>query len=402
MDFDDDMSGLQIEDLGEYFLQTDINDDWKGFSLGYTDDRHEQTHSQHQEAKAHDYETIFSCASGDGTSIHHSTSSPVTLRYNIGLEMALDSGSAKTDMATLYETQLTPVRTRLDVAMLMNQKTKDAMDFSDFSLDQHKELMALAMPKSASLVEVPTTIGDSVSDSVASHLPSLQCQHILSSDNDKLNAFNGGEPFRREVDFMTGSCYPNTCSTIASKSTNSAPSLTLEDDRGFRKKSREKMRRQEVNVKFDELIDLLGLSNRVRKSAILQEAVSTIKSLKRERDELRHDRDRLQQEVRKLATCLQYSNLGSVAAANAMTQHRIPSAQYLNQQHVTAAPSGFEAVHTHPLSIPCNPGTNCFPLSGKQSFTHLGPITKMNKSRGIIELDLQTATGLTGFRLDAL
>lgn len=30
-------------------------------------------------------------------------------------------------------------------------------------------------------------------------------------------------------------------------------------------------------MQFDELIDLLGLSNRVRKSAILQEAVAAIK-----------------------------------------------------------------------------------------------------------------------------
>lgn len=134
------------------------------------------------------------------------------------------------------------------------------------------------------------------------------------------------------------------------------------------------MRRQEVNVKFEELVELLGLSNRVRKSAILQEAVSAIKSLKRERDELRRDRDRLQQEVSKLATCLQYSHLGSVAAANAvaMTQqpnqqlsHMNPQAQHLNQQdrHAAAVSSGMQTVHTHPLNVPCNPGTNCFPLS---------------------------------------
>lgn len=38
MDFDEEMSSLQIEDLGEYFLQTDLGDSWKGFSLGYTDE----------------------------------------------------------------------------------------------------------------------------------------------------------------------------------------------------------------------------------------------------------------------------------------------------------------------------------------------------------------------------
>jgi hypothetical protein len=121
---------------------------------------------------------------------------------------------------------------------------------------------------------------------------------------------------------------------------------------------------------FEELVELLGLSNRVRKSAILQEAVSAIKSLKRERDELRRDRDRLQQEVSKLATCLQYSHLGSVAAANAvaMTQqpsqqlsHLNPSGQQMgqrHQQHDRRAPpvsSGMQPVHTHPLNVPCNP-----------------------------------------------
>lgn len=35
MDFDDEMSGLQIEDLGDYLMAPDIGDSWKGFSLGY-------------------------------------------------------------------------------------------------------------------------------------------------------------------------------------------------------------------------------------------------------------------------------------------------------------------------------------------------------------------------------
>jgi len=62
-------------------------------------------------------------------------------------------------------------------------------------------------------------------------------------------------PTASEFDFLSVSCDPSGCSTIASaSSTNSinAPSPTPEDDRGFRKKSREKMRRQEVNVKVRE------------------------------------------------------------------------------------------------------------------------------------------------------
>lgn len=39
---------------------------------------------------------------------------------------------------------------------------------------------------------------------------------------------------------------------------------------------------------------------------------------------MRRDRDRLQHEVSKLATCLQYSHLGSVAAANAVAMTQVP------------------------------------------------------------------------------
>ncbi|RLN93905.1 hypothetical protein BBJ28_00024696, partial [Nothophytophthora sp. Chile5] len=158
-------------------------------------------------------------------------------------------------------------------------------------------------------------------------------------------------------DFIDVSCDPSGCSTIGG-----AP----EDDRGFRKKSREKMRRQEVNVKvqrFDELVDLLGLSSRVRKSAILQEAVSAIKGLKRERDDLRRDRDRLQQEVSKLATCLQYSHLGSVAAANASGTKPSPPPKSRRSCALLISRSS------------CLQGTNCFPMGS--AFTnlssHLGP-----------------------------
>ncbi|EGZ18371.1 hypothetical protein PHYSODRAFT_301067 [Phytophthora sojae] len=76
-----------------------------------------------------------------------------------------------------------------------------------------------------------------------------------------------------------------------------------EEDRSFRKKSREKMRRKEVNNEFDLLVDLLGFTNRVRK-----------KSLKREYKHLRRDRDLLKQELAKLAVHLDSSQLEPVAA----------------------------------------------------------------------------------------
>ncbi|CAI5728180.1 unnamed protein product [Peronospora destructor] len=341
MDFDEDMSGLQIEDLGKYFLQTDIDDNWKGFSLGYTDDEQQQ-----ETAEVHDSDTASAAAAG--SFIQHLMSPPLLemLKHGSGLEVGgLGFGSPRKDIATLFETGSTPAGAKPDVVM-MNRATRDAAELENF----HNKP---ASPK----------------------MSSLQCQNILSSDDDDMNIFREADSFQRGVDVMSVSCYPSVCSTIGSKSTISGPSPTPEDERGFRKKSREKMRRQEVNVKFEELMDLLGLSNRVRKSAVLQEAVSTINTLKRERDELRRDRDRLLQEVSKLATCLQYSHLGSVAAANAVAMiqqpsqqlsHRNPSAQFLNQQHdrhAAAVSSGLEAVHTHPLDVLCNPGTNCFPIS---------------------------------------
>ncbi|CAH0492701.1 unnamed protein product [Peronospora farinosa] len=377
MDFDEDMLGLQIEDLGEYFLQTDIDDNWKGFSLGYTEDEQQQ-----QIAEVHDSDTSFSSAAaaaggggnGGGSFMQHLTSPPLSemLKHGTGLEDWLGFGSPRKDIATLFQTGLTPAGAKPD-AVMMNQATRDKAELENFSLDQHKQLVISAMPELAT-ANVSTSLDGSIKPA-SPKMPSLQCQNILSSDDDDMNIFGEADSFNRRVNVMTVSCYPSVCSTIGSKSAISAPSPPPEDDRGFRKKSREKMRRQEVNVKFEELVDLLGLSNRVRKSAVLQEAVSTINTLKRERDELRRDRDRLLQEVSKLATCLQYSQLGSVAAANAVAMiqqpnqplpHRNSSAQFPNQQHdrpAGAVSSRLEAVHTHPLDVLCNPGTNCFPIS---------------------------------------
>ncbi|RMX65562.1 hypothetical protein DD238_004484 [Peronospora effusa] len=401
MDFDEDMLGLQIEDLGEYFLQTDIDDNWKGFSLGYTEDEQQQ-----QIAEVHDSDTSFSSAAaaagggnggdGGGSFMQHLTSPPLSemLKHGTGLEDWLGFGSPRKDIATLFQTGLTPAGAKSD-AVMMNRATRDKAELENFSLDQHKQLVISAMPELAT-ANVSTSLDGSIKPA-SPKMPSLQCQNILSSDDDEMNIFGEADSFNRRVNVMIVSCYPSVCSTIGSKSTISAPSPTPEDDRGFRKKSREKMRRQEVNVKvcrylklrvyvatshsandllqFEELVDLLGLSNRVRKSAVLQEAVSTINTLKRERDELRRDRDRLLQEVSKLATCLQYSHLGSVAAANAVAMiqqpnqplpHRNPSVQFLNQQHdrpAAAVSRRLEAVHTHPLDVLCNPGTNCFPIS---------------------------------------
>ncbi|KAG2855952.1 hypothetical protein PC113_g12004 [Phytophthora cactorum] len=331
MDFDEDMSGLQIEDLDE-----------------------EQQQNPKQTAGVHGSENTGAAVS----SAQHLTSPPLAsisemLKHGNGLGVGLGFGSPRKDFANLFQTGLTPASAKPDVAM-MNRATRDAIELANFSLDQHRKPAALPIAISAAAKAAPS-LGGSIKPA-APKVPSPQCQNILSSDDDDMNSFGAAAAFKRG------------CSTIGSTATVSAPSPTPEDDRGYRKKSREKMRRQEVNVKFEELVDLLGLSNRVRKSAILQEAVSAIKSLKRERDELRRDRDRLQQEVSKLATCLQYSHLGSVAAAmtqpNQQLSHMNPSGHLLNQHDPQAAvSSGMQAVHTHPLNVPCNPGTNCFPIS---------------------------------------
>ncbi|POM81023.1 Hypothetical protein PHPALM_1069 [Phytophthora palmivora] len=285
MDFDEDMSGLQIEDLGEYFLQTDINDNWKGFSLGYTDEEQQQNPKQPAPPSS----------AAVSASMQHLTSPPLSsisemLKHGNGLGVGLGFGSPRKDFTNLFQTGLTPASAKPDVAT-MNRSARDAMELASFSLDQHKKPAAVAVPFAKA-----TQLGGSIKPAGLKQ-PNSQCQNILSTEDDDMNSLGAASAFKREFDFMTVPCDPSGCSTIGSAATISAPSPTPEDDRGFRKKSREKMRRQEVNVKFEELVELLGLSNRVRKSAILQEAVSAIKSLKRERDELRRDRDRLQQEV---------------------------------------------------------------------------------------------------------
>ncbi|KAF1772131.1 Myc-type, basic helix-loop-helix (bHLH) domain [Phytophthora cactorum] len=53
------------------------------------------------------------------------------------------------------------------------------------------------------------------------------------------------------------------------------------------------------------LVNVLGLAGRARKKSILHEAASAIKGLKRECNQLRRERDHLQQELNNLASYLQ-------------------------------------------------------------------------------------------------
>uniref|UniRef100_M4BFC4 BHLH domain-containing protein n=1 Tax=Hyaloperonospora arabidopsidis (strain Emoy2) TaxID=559515 RepID=M4BFC4_HYAAE len=383
MDVDEDMSGLQIEDLGEYFLQTDVNENWKGFSLGYTD--------EDQQAQVDQLDSIGAINSnrsadttnwtaGD-TSMQYLMSPPLAsvsdmLKYGDGLGVGMGFGSPTKDFATSFRTDWAPESAKSDVAM-MSLTAREDVELTSFSLDQHETSTTCVVPD----LRVSTFVtprGEKVK-TAASKLQSTQCQNLPNRGDDDDDANYCGE----------ANTLKRVCSTIGSESANGASPPMPDDDRGSRKKSREKMRRQEVNVKFDKLVDLLGLSNRVRKSAILQEAVSTITSLKRERDELRRDRDRLQQEVSKLATCLQFSQLGSVAAAmtqqpNQQLSHTSPSVEHLDQQQQqqqhhgrqdVAVSSALQTVHTHPPNVSCYPGANCFPLSSTLSdiSSRLGP-----------------------------
>lgn len=91
------MSGLQIEDLGEYFLQTDINDNWKGFSLGYTDEEQQQQQQQQQNAKQPATSTAAAAGGGGTSSVPHLTSPPLSsisemLKHGNGLGSDWASG----------------------------------------------------------------------------------------------------------------------------------------------------------------------------------------------------------------------------------------------------------------------------------------------------------------------
>uniref|UniRef100_A0AAV1VHS0 BHLH domain-containing protein n=1 Tax=Peronospora matthiolae TaxID=2874970 RepID=A0AAV1VHS0_9STRA len=382
MDVDDEMSGLQIEDLGEYFLQTDVNENWKGFSLGYTDEDQQSQVEQLDSSGAMQSDRpadTMNWTAGD-TSMQYLVSPPLAsvsdmLKYGDGLGVGMGFGSPTKDFATSFRTDWAPESAKSDVAM-MSLTAREDVELTSFSLDQHETSTATCVVPDLRVSNVVTPRGGRVK-TAASKLQSTQCQHLSSCGDDEDDANYCGE----------ANALKRVCSTIGSESANGASSPMPDDDRGSRKKSREKMRRQEVNVKFDKLVDLLGLSNRVRKSAILQEAVSTITSLKRERDELRRDRDRLQQEVGKLATCLQFSQLGSVAAAmtqqpNQQLSHMPPSVEPLDQQQQqhhgrqdVAVSSALQAVHTHPTNVSCYPGANCFPLSSTFSdiSSRLGP-----------------------------
>jgi hypothetical protein len=204
MDFDEDMSGLQIEDLGEYFLQTDINDNWKGFSLGYTEEDQQQQQGAKQAAGSHGSESSAGASAAVAAgSTQHLTSPPLSsisemLKHGNGLGVGLGFGSPRKDFTTLFQTGLTPASAKPDAAM-MSRSSRDAMELAGFSLDQHKKPPALSMPHAAA--KSTSQLGGSIKP-VAPKLPSPHCQNILSSDDDDMNAFGGANTFKRYVCFL--------------------------------------------------------------------------------------------------------------------------------------------------------------------------------------------------------
>ncbi|KAL7685057.1 putative myc-type, basic helix-loop-helix (bHLH) domain-containing protein [Plasmopara halstedii] len=359
MDFDDDMSGLQIEDLGEYFLQTDINDSWKGFALGYTDEEYHQ--NLHEAAEFQFFEVIGSDATISAQNLMSPSLASISESLNVGNEVGigLNNSFSYKDASNPSSIKPTSVSANSETIMI-NRLEQDTRQLKNFSLEGLQKVETVAVVSSTS----PAQHGDS-NKAVAKKAISPLCQNILAGTDDDMNSNGVISSSCRNIGLMDASCEPSGCSTIGSTSF-----IGISDDgRGFRKKSREKMRRQEVNTKFEELVVLLGLSSRVRKSAILQEALSNIKSLKRERDELRRDRDRLQLEVSKLATCLQYSHLESgppVAMTQPDQQHMNASTQQYGQQHghqVSAHVNSMRTVQTYPDDVPRNSDINCFPLT---------------------------------------
>ncbi|ETW05051.1 hypothetical protein H310_04091 [Aphanomyces invadans] len=332
MDFDD-MSSLQIEDLGRFLSEhmpaEPGAEDWKGFSLGYADEEGSSPHA------------------GSSTT----TSQPAATHTQF--KSALLSNSLPNSPFPSVLPLLT--RQALDSAM---------SEFSDFSLEEKAIEPPAVVHQTIQLPsETPSPQLTQTRTQSQQHNPTVQLP-TLAATTSSTTPSSMKRPFG-----VMQSCDSSSCSTIGGGHDGGA--FDDEDDRGFRKKSREKMRRHEVNVKFDELTILLGMNDKVRKSAVLQEAITTIKLLTRERDELRVDRDRMKQEVSKLASCLQFSHMGSMVAANAMAMTQMPSPAGPTG-HFPMAPPGY-GMSFHPYMAPTGaapqhiipPASLCPPIAPK-------------------------------------
>lgn len=83
---------------------------------------------------------------------------------------------------------------------------------------------------------------------------------------------------------------------------------------------------------------------------------------------MRRERDRLQHEVSKLATCLQYSHLGSVAAASAISLNQAPGAlqQQLNSTQLSQLSAA--SLANMPQALQVRRARVCYEPIGRSSF----------------------------------
>ncbi|POM66868.1 Hypothetical protein PHPALM_17202 [Phytophthora palmivora] len=286
--------GQQVDDQRNSLLHKNENDCWNRFSLSFMDEQQEQQRCE----KGAESKTLESSQDyKDGISTEHVTSPPLSsfsMLTKDGDGFRLNFGSLPKE--SVYQHQANAPDNE-HVTEINTRAMQDAMELVSFKLGQQDESSVLEMSRNTGDTTGDTLVNQS---EVATTLPSLHCPNVSSSDDDDMLPIGGSS--------MTNSEH-------------------FENDRGFRKKSREKMRRHEVNIKvnvmneymvgkliyltiglprqFEMLVNVLGLAGRVRKKNILHEAASTIKGLRRECNQLRYERDRLQQQLGSLATYLQ-------------------------------------------------------------------------------------------------
>lgn len=173
MDFDDEMSGLQIEDLGEYFLQTDIGDSWKGFSLGYVEEEKSPGQQFQQSQQQPNYNTNNNAVSSQAMHLNNSlmntpvaaSSAPIAIpnsRQNQQQQQQFTSppmssfsemlkhghgfslNSPRQDFS--FSPALFASAANLLKADVDGKMNNDPMDLSNFSLDALKKIPQMQQP----------------------------------------------------------------------------------------------------------------------------------------------------------------------------------------------------------------------------------------------------------------
>ncbi|GMF35919.1 unnamed protein product [Phytophthora lilii] len=185
-----------------------------------------------------------------------------------------------------------------------NKVTQDAMELLSFSLIQQKKQSTVATLGGADIAISQFAVSTKPATAARSNLES---QTFWSSDEGDMFGFSEPAGPKRYAKLMTSFF---------------------------------------ICIQFELLVELLGFSNRARKKVILHEAASAIKCLRRECNNLRRDRDRLQEEVNKLSAFVEYPELDPVETFQLPNQPISEfnlSTQQLShhrQQHTTIFPNG--------------------------------------------------------------